>query len=123
MPNPIVHFEIMGKDGKKLQKFYAQLFGWTIDSNNPMNYGLTKTKVGETGIDGGIGQVDQNMPHPYITCYAAVKDIKASLDTVVQLGGQIVIPETVIPNMVTFAMFKDPEGNMFGIVKDVPPAP
>jgi predicted enzyme related to lactoylglutathione lyase len=123
MPNPIVHFEIMGKDGKKLQDFYSQLFGWTIDANNPMKYGLTKAKVGDHGIDGGIGQVDQNMLHPYITCYAAVKDIKASLDKVIKLGGQVVVPETVIPNMVTFAMFKDPEGNMFGLVKDVPPGP
>jgi predicted enzyme related to lactoylglutathione lyase len=123
MPNPIVHFEIMGKDGKRLQDFYSQLFGWTIDANNPMKYGLTKAKSGDHGIDGGIGQVGQNIPHPYITCYAAVKDIKASLDKVMKLGGQVVVPETVIPNMVTFAMFKDPEGNMFGLVKDVPPGP
>ena len=30
MPQPIVHFEIMGQDPVKLQKFYADLFGWKI---------------------------------------------------------------------------------------------
>ena len=33
MANPVVHFEIMGKDGAALQKFYADLFGWTIDAS------------------------------------------------------------------------------------------
>ncbi|MFI5253303.1 MAG: VOC family protein [Bacteroidota bacterium] len=118
MPNPVVHFEIMGKNGKRLQDFYSQLFDWKIDSNNPMNYGLAKARHNDKGIDGGVGQVDQNMPNPYVTCYVAVKDLKASLDQVVKLGGQVVVPETVIPNMVTFAMFKDPEGNLLGMVKD-----
>jgi hypothetical protein len=37
MPNPVTHFEIVGKDGKKLQEFYASLFGWAVDANNPMS--------------------------------------------------------------------------------------
>ncbi|MBI2916367.1 MAG: hypothetical protein HYY01_00075 [Chloroflexi bacterium] len=24
MPNPVVHFEILGKDGKRLQEFFAR---------------------------------------------------------------------------------------------------
>jgi len=28
MGQPVVHFEIMGKDGEKLQRYYAELFGW-----------------------------------------------------------------------------------------------
>jgi len=28
MSNPVVHFEVVGKDGSKLQKFYGDLFGW-----------------------------------------------------------------------------------------------
>ena len=28
MANPVVHFEITGKDGKKLQDFYSSAFGW-----------------------------------------------------------------------------------------------
>ena len=54
MPNPIVHFEIMGADTRKTQEFYGNLFGWTIDSNNPANYGITSTKdENGLGIDGG----------------------------------------------------------------------
>jgi hypothetical protein len=28
MGQPIIQFEIMGKDARKLQKFYADLFNW-----------------------------------------------------------------------------------------------
>lgn len=116
MPNPIVHFEIMGKNGEKLQAFYARLFGWKIDANNPMNYGLTLTREKERGIDGGIGQTDEKMPS-YVTCYAQVDNLQAYLDKAVNLGGTEVVPVTELPNMVTYCLFKDPEGNVFGMVK------
>ena len=118
MANPVVHFEIMGKNGKKLQDFYQSLFGWEIDAKNPMNYGLTKTRIDNHGIDGGIGQVDANMPGGYVAAYAAVPDIQKSLDKAVKLGATVVVPVTEIPQMVTYALFKDPEGNFFGLVKD-----
>ena len=58
MPNPVVHFEIEGKDGAKLQKFYTDLFGWKIDANNPMNYGVVprdgNTNAEGAGIGGGL---------------------------------------------------------------------
>ena len=40
MGAPVVHFEIYGKDASKLQSFYADLFGWEIHADNPMNYGI-----------------------------------------------------------------------------------
>ena len=36
MGHPVVHFEIIGKDGEALKRYYAELFGWEIDSDNPM---------------------------------------------------------------------------------------
>lgn len=28
MGQPVVHFEIIGKDGDALQRYYGELFGW-----------------------------------------------------------------------------------------------
>src|SRR5436190_24365081 len=39
MGQPVVHFEIIGTDPEKLQSYYSDLFGWQINSDNPMNYG------------------------------------------------------------------------------------
>ena len=32
MGQPIVHFEIIGKDAKKLRSYYGDLFGWEFDN-------------------------------------------------------------------------------------------
>ncbi len=115
MPNPVVHFEIEGKDGPKLQQFYADLFGWKIDANNPMAYGIVDN-AGE-GINGGVAAGDT----PYVTVYVAVDDPAAYLEKVKSLGGAVVMDVTEIPGMVTMAQFRDPEGNMVGIIKNEPP--
>lgn len=115
MPNPVVHFEIVGKDGKKLQDFYANLFGWKIDANNEFNYGMVDTDTPGTGIRGGIGPtMDGNAR---TTVYAQVSDLQASLDKAVSLGGKVIMPITEIPGAVTMAMIADPEGNTFGLIR------
>jgi predicted enzyme related to lactoylglutathione lyase len=114
MPNPVTHFEIIGKDGKALQDFYANLFGWQVDANNPMNYGLVQPQDGQ-GTGGGIAAGDGDAS--YVTIYVEVDDPQAYLDKAVSLGATVTMPVTEVPGMVTFAHFTDPEGHMIGIVK------
>lgn len=111
MANPVVHFEVTGKDGAKLQKFYADAFGWKIDANNPMAYGMVDN-AGE-GIGGGVSGGDA----PAVTFYIQVDDPAAYLKKVTSLGGKVIQDVTVIPDMVTMAQFADPEGNVIGIIK------
>ena len=114
MGAPVVHFEIIGKDGKKLQSFFSEIFDWDIDADNPINYGLI-SKQNDTGIGGGIGDTEDGPG--YATFYIEVDDPQATLDKIVSLGGSIVVPVTTIPDMVTFALFNDPEGHLIGLVK------
>jgi predicted enzyme related to lactoylglutathione lyase len=114
MPNPVVHWEIVGKDGAKLQEYYAKLFGWEVNANNPFNYGLVDTKAG--GINGGIGTAEG---HNWVTIYVEVQDLDETLQKAESLGGKVVMPPTEIPNMVTIAMFADPEGNLVGLIKSM----
>jgi predicted enzyme related to lactoylglutathione lyase len=118
MPNPVTHFEIIGKDGKKLQDFYAKLFGWHIDANNPMNYGLVDTNAGK-GIAGGIGPGDPNYPGgtTRVTVYAEVDDLAATLKKAESLGAKTIMPPSDVPGGPSIAMFTDPEGNIFGLTK------
>ena len=118
---PVVHFEVIGKDAKKLQNFYSKLFDWQINADNPMNYGLVNaagngTEVGKGSIGGGVAAAEKGMPG-YVTFYVQVPDLAAALKKAESMGGKTVVPPTEIPNMVTFALFKDPEGNMIGLVK------
>src|SRR5206468_4161730 len=65
MGQPVVHFEVIGKDGDKLQGYYSKLFGWKIDASNPMNYGVVQ-REGNTDPDGaGIGGGVASGPEGY----------------------------------------------------------
>jgi predicted enzyme related to lactoylglutathione lyase len=58
MGQPVVHFEVVGKDGDKLKSYYAEMFDWEVKDDNPMKYGLVDAAAGSVGpgIAGGIGQ-------------------------------------------------------------------
>jgi uncharacterized protein len=114
----VVHWEINGNDANRLREFYSNLFGWKVNANNPMNYGLVSAEA-KKGIGGGIGQKDPSMPAPNVTFYVAVDDLNSYLSKAESLGGKIVVPRTEIPNMVTFGLFADPEGNTIGIIESM----
>jgi predicted enzyme related to lactoylglutathione lyase len=113
MPNPVAHFEIVGGDGKKIQAFYRDVFGWNVDANNEWNYGMTTPE--DTGIGGGIAAT---MDVPRVTIYVQVPDPQAFLDKAESLGGKTLMPVTEIPGAATIAMFSDPQGNVLGLLKE-----
>lgn len=115
MGAPIVHWEINTKNPSRVFDFYKSLFGWQINAAQEMEYGLVLTGT-KKGIGGGIGGTRGDAPN-YVAVYAEVDNPQEALDKAVSLGATVVTPVTEIPNMVTFAQFRDPDGNIFGIVK------
>jgi predicted enzyme related to lactoylglutathione lyase len=120
MGQPVVHFEVIGKDGQKLQRYYGELFGWQIDSNNPMNYGVVQ-REGNTNVDGaGIGGGVAAGPEGYdghVTFYVEVPDAEAALARAEELGGTRVMgPDQVMEGLV-IGQFADPEGHVVGVVQ------
>lgn len=113
MSNPVVHFEVIGKDAQALSDFYGSLFGWQVNQIEGMGYGIVEKSDG--GIGGGIGQAEDGPGH--VTFYIQVDDPQAYLDKAESLGGKTVMPVTEIPDMATFALFADPEGHVVGVVK------
>ena len=57
MPNPVVHFEIMGRPGSDLPDFYNALFDWPVDVGGPVNTYTQHAHLPPQGggIGGGIG--------------------------------------------------------------------
>jgi uncharacterized protein len=123
MGQPVVHFEVIGKDGEKLESYYSQLFGWEIDSSNPMKYGIV-AREGNTNTDGiGIGGGIMGMSGDYeghVTFYVEVPDVEAALAKAEELGGKRLMgPETVEPDGPTLGQFADPEGHLIGVVQEM----
>jgi len=111
MANPVNHFEVLGKDGAALQKFYGDLFDWSIDANNPMKYGIVAPSEG--GIGGGVAASMDGTA--MVTFYVQVEDLQASLDKAESLGGKTVMPPMDVPGGPKIAQFTDPEGNVIGL--------
>jgi hypothetical protein len=114
MGKKVVHFEVIGKDGKKLQDFYGKLFDWKIDANNPMNYGMVPAE--DAGLGGGVASgMDGGAGH--VTFYVEVDDLDAELKKAESLGGKTVMPPMDVPGGPKIAMLADPEGHVIGILK------
>src|SRR5262245_61299491 len=118
MGRPVVHFEVMGNDGKALSNFYTNLFDWTIDDDNALGYGLVQRETNSegAGIPGGIGGMPEGIPG-HLTFYVEVPDIEATLAQAEQLGGKRVMGPTEIQPGVELGQFADPEGHMVGLLK------
>lgn len=113
MGNPVTWFEINGASPADASQFYADLFGWQTQTL-PGDYIMVDTGAGR-GMNGGFGTT---APGPAgAVFYAQGPDLQALLDRATQLGGVMVMPVTEIPDMVTYAHFRDPWDNTIGLVK------
>src|SRR5918911_1355503 len=95
MSHPVIHFEVAGKDLDKLEKFYADVFGWKTQRAESMPYSMVQSEDG--GIGGGIGQAPDGEGH--VTFYVGTDDPQATLDKVEQLGGRTILPVTELPQV------------------------
>jgi predicted enzyme related to lactoylglutathione lyase len=116
---PVVHFEIVGRDGPALRAFYSSLFDWKIDADNPANYGLIaggeNVSTEGRGIGGGIGVTQDYDGH--VTFYVEVPDVEAALVKAESLGGTRLSGPVTVLDGVEIGSFYDPEGHMIGLVK------
>ena len=120
MGQPVVHFEIIGQDAERLRTYYSELFGWEIDANNPMNYGIvqrdTNTNPEGIGIGGGVGAGPDGYSG-HVTFYVEVPDVEAALAKAENLGGTRVMGPENVMDQVELGLFTDPEGHLLGLVK------
>lgn len=107
----VIHVEVVGKDGAALQRFYSDVFGWQLDTNNPGGYGMLR----QGDLSGGIG-TDAQGGAGHVTFYVHADDPQATLDKVEQLGGRVLMPLTEVAPETTVALFADPEGHVVGLM-------
>jgi uncharacterized protein len=114
--NPVVHFEILGRDADALRQFYSSAFGWPMGpAEAPMDYTMVHPEEAG-GIAGGIGKAPEGPGH--VTFYVGVDDLDGKLGQIEQLGGRTVQPPTQLPSGGAFALFSDPEGHVVGLVRE-----
>ena len=125
----VTWFEILGSDASRSQRFYADLFGWTIDNAGFPGYATVNTGSSR-GIQGGIGG---GVRSRWAIVYAAVADLGQTASLAAKLGGS----STVYPDVTALklaartalygsaddmkmAAISDPAGNLLGVSQKSP---
>ena len=113
----VVHFEIEAERPEQIIKFYEQIFGWKVEKwDGPIEYWLITTgPENEPGIDGGLSRISDGEPSTVNTI--EVPSVDEYIKKVESNGGSIVRPKMAVPGVGWMAYFKDPDGNMFGMME------
>jgi predicted enzyme related to lactoylglutathione lyase len=128
MSGRVVHFEIPFDDGDRARRFYAEAFGWQLQSMPGMGYTLVTTgPTGESGptepgfVNGGMmSRADSPSPGPIPV--VDVDSIDDTLSAIGRLGGATLRGRQPVGDMGFAAYARDPEGNVLGLWEAAAPA-
>jgi predicted enzyme related to lactoylglutathione lyase len=121
MGQPVVHFEVIGRDPAKLRGYYGELFGWEFNTGDaatqavsePGNYGFVDGSTTGSGINGGVAGGDNFERR--VLFYVGVPDVQAALEKAESLGGTRRMGPEGTPGELVVGHFTDPEGNLVGV--------
>ena len=119
MPH-IVHVDIAADDPQRATRFYEAVFGWQIQTlQGATSVQLINTGFAETEpISASIAQ--RGEPWHSITPLIDVDSIDAFEKRIMAAGGSIVQPKRLIPGIGYLLTFRDTEGNVLGLVEELP---
>lgn len=109
---PVVHWEITARDPQGLKAFYGALFSWDI-SDGP----ILSIPAGLGGPEPGPAGHIRQSERTGVSLYVQVRDLRASLDHAVALGGAVTAEPFDVPGGPTLAGITDPEGNAVTLVQ------
>ena len=117
----IIHLEIPSQDPDKAAEFYKDVFGWeTTKWEGPMSYCLVTTGPDDKPC---INVAFMNASDSNRLSYVLdVDDVDTYVEKVTQHNGKVIMPKHAVPGVGWLAYFEDPDGNLFGIMKDDPTA-
>lgn len=118
--NRIVHFEIPAKDPDKAIAFYKNTFGWKFTKWGDIPYWIIQTGESQPGIDGGL--LERRHPEQPVVNTIEVENVDEMAKKIEANGGEIVVSKMAIPTVGWLMYFKDPDGNITGMMHADPEA-
>jgi predicted enzyme related to lactoylglutathione lyase len=118
--NTVSWFEVGTDDPATAQRFYGEVFGWTLDADADPAY-RNFTAAGEERPSGGLFDTAGRYPN-YAIFHVLVEDVEDTCRRVEAAGGKVQRPAQSNPGGVTFAHVTDPGGNHFGVFSLSQPA-
>lgn len=111
--------ELMTRDVAAAKKFYSELIGWKLVDQNMggMNYTLITPPGAKEPVGGMMqmeGQQFEGVPSNWMP-YIMVESVDDRAKRCTELGGQIKVPPTDIPNVGRFCVIEDPTGAVISL--------
>jgi predicted enzyme related to lactoylglutathione lyase len=97
-------------------KFYAKVFGWTAEERDFSGNAYSLFTLGKKGVCGLWPEPIKKLPPCWIT-YWQVASCAKTVAKAQRLGGGVLMGTTSVPKTCRFAILKDPQGAVFGIVE------
>jgi hypothetical protein len=115
--NTVGWFEIGTDDPAAAERFYGDVFGWTVirDDTKSTDPAYQIVDPGDAdGLRGGLFATRGEMPN-YAVFGLLVQDVAATCRRAEEAGGRIQRAPKTNPAGVTFAHLLDPTGNHFSV--------
>lgn len=106
--------ELWSKDPGKTEKFYTEVFGYSVDTM-PMPQGDYRILKNGEAPRGGLMGAPEGAPAHW-TYYVTVDDTDATAKRAKQLGGKLVGELMDVPGVGRFGFIQDRQGVMLGII-------
>jgi predicted enzyme related to lactoylglutathione lyase len=109
----MVHWELIVADVERAKAFYRRVFDWKFAT----------VEAGKTLIDtggarwGGLQARAPGVGTSSLNNYFEVGDLDRALEAAIEEGATVIVPRVEVPEVGSFAMFRDPEGIPFGIMQ------
>lgn len=111
-------YELASRNSAKSRNFYCLLLGWESETKPMEGMDYTLFKVAGKPIAGMI-EMTQEWPDDipaHWMIYFAVADCDDTAIKAQQLGGEVCVPPTDIPEVGRFSVITDPQGAVFSIM-------
>lgn len=117
-PGTMTWTELATNDRETAKEFYTKLFDWDSRTDEMETTTYTTFLNGERMNAGMVQMTEEwgDIP-PHWMVYFAVEDTDRDVERIKELGGQILVPPTDIPEIGRFAVVQDPQGAAFSIIK------
>jgi uncharacterized protein len=120
--NGVAWFEIGSGNPAGAEKFYGEVFGWTVRQDSADGPGYQQFTAGDgPGLHAGGLADTGDAGTGYAVFGVLVADVAETCQRVQAAGGGIRRAAVVTPGGITFAHLLDPDGNQFEVFS-MPPA-
>jgi hypothetical protein len=111
--------ELATTDVDGAQRFYEQVFGWTTKDMGDDFGGYRIFHRADAQIGGLMANQQPSIPAAW-TPYVAVEDPDGCCKQATGLGAEVLVEPMDVPTVGRFAILKDPQGAVFGIIRGEP---